>query len=338
MAPTSRSFLARLVELLGSGTGQRSSERYGRAAIRRLGRSPTRRRRTLQRALAEHSPHDYCSHSNTPTSTRWACGLIRPTCWWTRRRSVPSSCVPIEAATSPITGRAARALPDPHRRDDPAPGQPMLHRLEDVRDRSPRIPRRRGALRRRGAPRGLPGHLARHRRGSSPQGRRHLGANGAHRVRAGSAADLHGVALNVEVDLSMFGHIVPCGIAEFPVTSLRDEGLERHHGRGARHAARCRCPGVRPRLGRVPVGRGDRRTGAGAAPTPPSPLRSVTTRRPRWPGPGDPAHRGATAAPAIAPGRHQSRRRASPRGAQAGMAAHPGPHRRGLPHLGQDGA
>jgi len=31
---------------------------------------------------------------------------------------------------------------------------------------------------------------------------------------------MHGVSLNVAPDLSHFGGIVPCGIAEFPVTSL----------------------------------------------------------------------------------------------------------------------
>jgi lipoyl(octanoyl) transferase len=37
----------------------------------------------------------------------------------------------------------------------------------------------------------------------------------------------HGIALNVEPDLSHFGGIVPCGIAEshFGVTSLVDLGL-----------------------------------------------------------------------------------------------------------------
>ena len=38
---------------------------------------------------------------------------------------------------------------------------------------------------------------------------------------------MHGFALNVETDLTyMREHIVPCGIAEHPVTSLREEGID----------------------------------------------------------------------------------------------------------------
>ncbi len=43
---------------------------------------------------------------------------------------------------------------------------------------------------------------------------------GAIGVRVKRWVTLHGVSLNVAPDLSHFGGIVPCGIAEFPVTSL----------------------------------------------------------------------------------------------------------------------
>jgi lipoic acid synthetase len=46
------------------------------------------------------------------------------------------------------------------------------------------------------------------------------------RVGPGRRRTLHGVALNVTSDLDMFGHIVPCGIADRGVTSLRAEGID----------------------------------------------------------------------------------------------------------------
>ena len=46
-------------------------------------------------------------------------------------------------------------------------------------------------------------------------------------VRVSRGRTMHGFALNVSTDLSyMREHIVPCGIAEYPVTSLRELGFE----------------------------------------------------------------------------------------------------------------
>jgi lipoic acid synthetase len=57
---------------------------------------------------------------------------------------------------------------------------------------------------------------------------RKIAAIGVRTVRtiSGRRRTLHGVALNVDCDLSMFGHIVPCGIADRGVTSLRSEGID----------------------------------------------------------------------------------------------------------------
>jgi lipoyl synthase len=56
---------------------------------------------------------------------------------------------------------------------------------------------------------------------------RKIAAIGVRTVRAASGGrrTLHGLALNVSCELSMFGHIVPCGIADRGVTSLREEGI-----------------------------------------------------------------------------------------------------------------
>ncbi|MEI7887186.1 MAG: lipoyl synthase [Actinomycetes bacterium] len=45
-------------------------------------------------------------------------------------------------------------------------------------------------------------------------------------VRIERGRTLHGIALNVFPDLEYFSHIVPCGISEYGVTSLANEGLQ----------------------------------------------------------------------------------------------------------------
>ncbi|HEX3793637.1 MAG TPA: lipoyl synthase [Acidimicrobiales bacterium] len=57
---------------------------------------------------------------------------------------------------------------------------------------------------------------------------RKIAAIGVRTIRNehGRRRTLHGVALNVECDLAMFGHIVPCGIVGRGVTSTRAEGLD----------------------------------------------------------------------------------------------------------------
>jgi len=104
--------------------------------------------------------------------------------------------------------------------DDPASGPTHVHRLEELII---------GTL----ADVGLPGatRLSEYPgvwvdgQGTPP---RKIAAIGVRTVRgsAGCRRTLHGVALNVEPDLSMFDHIVPCGIADLGVTSLRAEGID----------------------------------------------------------------------------------------------------------------
>jgi lipoyl synthase len=104
--------------------------------------------------------------------------------------------------------------------DDPSSGPAHVHRLEEVVIATL-------------ADLGLPGATADGTypgvwlgaKGPAP---RKIAAIGVRTIRTGPGRrrTVHGVALNVRTDLEMFSHIVPCGIRDRGVTSLRAEGLD----------------------------------------------------------------------------------------------------------------
>ena len=55
---------------------------------------------------------------------------------------------------------------------------------------------------------------------------------------------MHGLALNVETNLRDFEHIVPCGIADRPVTSMLRE-MERRDERRRDESDRLECTSIR---------------------------------------------------------------------------------------------
>ncbi len=80
---------------------------------------------------------------------------------------------------------------------------------------------------------------------------------GAIGVRVRRWVTLHGFSVNVDPDLTHFGGIVPCGIAEFPVTSLCalgkevtmaqfDDALARHFSAFVARLGRCPAPAGGP--------------------------------------------------------------------------------------------
>jgi lipoyl synthase len=105
--------------------------------------------------------------------------------------------------------------------DDPASGPGHVHRLEEIVIATLADLGLSGAT----SETGYPGVWL---DAGSPEARK-IAAIGVRTLRAGppgSRRTLHGVALNVTSDLAMFGHIVPCGIEDRGVTSLRAEGLD----------------------------------------------------------------------------------------------------------------
>jgi len=104
--------------------------------------------------------------------------------------------------------------------DDPASGPAHVHRLEQVVIATLADLGLSGAT----TEDAYPGVWL---QAGSPSARK-IAAIGVRTLRTapGRRRTLHGVALNVSSDLDMFGHIVPCGIADRGVTSLRAEGID----------------------------------------------------------------------------------------------------------------
>ena len=106
--------------------------------------------------------------------------------------------------------------------DDPSAGPRHVERLETAVIETVRNVDHEGRLGDVGLLEGYPGVWA-HREGTPVK----IAAVGVRTERntAGARRTLHGVALNVSVDLNAFSYIVPCGIADKPVGSLHSLGL-----------------------------------------------------------------------------------------------------------------
>jgi len=107
--------------------------------------------------------------------------------------------------------------------DDPSAGRLHVHLLEDAVIATVREIDTNGVLGSVGRLEGYPGVWARLE--SVPHKIAAVGVR-TERDEQGRRRTLHGVALNVNVDLAAFEVIVPCGIADRPVGSLRSLGLD----------------------------------------------------------------------------------------------------------------
>ena len=103
-------------------------------------------------------------------------------------------------------------------------------------------------------------------------------------IRITRGRSMHGFALNVDPDMTMFDHIVPCGIADRPVTSMAAEGVQ--------VPRRDVVEALAAHAGRLwdrPVDRAESAWEAPDAPARPTPARpevpgsvALTERKPPW--------------------------------------------------------
>jgi|HubBroStandDraft_1064217.scaffolds.fasta_scaffold08391_2 lipoic acid synthetase len=192
--------------------------------VRSLGRVPYEEAFALQRALAEHAADDYLLVLEHPAvftlgvradpghvlvdPAAVGAGLVR-----TNRGGDVTYHGPGQLVLYPIVTVAST----------PAAGREHVGRLEQVViDALCDL----GVADRCGGVGRLPGFPGVWVGPTGPVPRK-IAAVGVRVVRGndGRRRTLHGVAINVDCDLSMFDHIVPCGISELPVTSLAHEGV-----------------------------------------------------------------------------------------------------------------
>src|SRR5487761_2213257 len=108
-------------------------------------------------------------------------------------------------------------------KDDPAAGRLHVNALEDAVIATVRSFDPEGRLGEIGRLAGYPGVWA--RLDTRPHKVAAVGVR-TRRNRRGERRTLHGVALNVDIDLSGFAAIVPCGIPDKPVGSMKSLGLD----------------------------------------------------------------------------------------------------------------
>jgi lipoic acid synthetase len=107
--------------------------------------------------------------------------------------------------------------------DDPSAGKSHVRHLEDAVIATVKRVDSEGLLGEVGRLEGYPGVWARLR--TRPAKIAAVGVR-TERNATGARRTLHGVALNVDIDLEGFGAIVPCGISDKPVASLTSLGLQ----------------------------------------------------------------------------------------------------------------
>ena len=214
-------FLAKVASCWAAATGPRSSKAAPVLRVRSLGTVPYHEAYALQHALATEAADDYLlvlQHPHTYTLGAHADErhvLVDPAAVGavlerTDRGGDVTYHGPGQLVAYPIV-----TVPD-----DPASGPAHVHRLEQVVIATL-------------ADLGLTGATTEDEYpgvwldAGAAQARK-IAAIGVRTLRAGPGRrrTLHGVALNVASDLAMFGHIVPCGIADRGVTSLAAEGID----------------------------------------------------------------------------------------------------------------